>query len=237
MGGRSEAFITDTQARDHRTRARLALDADGRFLGLRVETAADLGAYLSTFGAAIPSAIYSALLAGVYSTPAVYVEVTGVFTNTVPTDAYRGAGRPEACFILERLADRAAAATGIDPVEIRRRNLVAKEAMPYKTPIGPTYDCGDFPRIMERALASAGYDGFAGRRAASEAAGRLRGIGIASFVESSGVAPSRLAGAMGARVGFFRIGRNPGRPGGRGAGAARQPTITARATPPALPRS
>ena len=203
VGGRSEAFITDTQARDHRTRARLALDADGHFLGLRVETAADLGAYLSTFGAAIPSAIYSALLAGVYSTPAVYVEVTGVFTNTVPTDAYRGAGRPEACYILERLADRAAAATGIDPVEIRRRNLVAKEAMPYKTPIGPTYDCGDFPRIMERALESAGYDGFAGRRAATEAAGRLRGIGIASFVESSGVAPSRLAGAMGARVGFF----------------------------------
>ena len=203
VGSRSEAFVTDTQARDHRTRARLALDEDGRFLGLRVETTADLGAYLSTFGAAIPSAIYSALLAGVYGTPAVYVEVTGVFTNTVPTDAYRGAGRPEACYILERLADRAAAATGVDPVEIRRRNLIPGEAMPYKTPIGPTYDCGDFPRIMERALEGAGYDGFAGRRAVSEAAGRLRGIGIASFVESSGVAPSRLAGAMGARVGFF----------------------------------
>ncbi|MDE0175223.1 MAG: xanthine dehydrogenase family protein molybdopterin-binding subunit [Defluviicoccus sp.] len=203
VGSRGEAFVTDTQARDHRTRAKLALDADGRFLGLRVETVADLGAYLSTFGAAIPSAIYSALLAGVYGTPAVCVEVTGVFTNTVPTDAYRGAGRPEACYILERLADRAAAAAGIDPVEIRRRNLVPADAMPYTTPIGPTYDCGDFPAILERALASAGYDGFAGRRAASEAAGRLRGIGIASFVESSGVAPSRLAGAMGARVGFF----------------------------------
>ena len=203
VGERGEAFVTDTQARDHRTRARLALDADGRFLGLRVETVADLGAYLSTFGAAIPSAIYSALLAGVYGTPAVYVEVTGVFTNTVPTDAYRGAGRPEACYILERLADRAAAATGIDAVEIRRRNLIRREAMPYKTPIGPTYDCGDFPKIMERALDAAGHDGFAARRAASEAAGRLRGIGIASFVESSGVAPSRLAGAMGARVGFF----------------------------------
>ena len=203
VGSRGEAFVTDTQARDHRTRAKLALDADGRFLGLRVETVADLGAYLSTFGAAIPSAIYSALLAGVYGTPAVYVEVTGVFTNTVPTDAYRGAGRPEACYILERLADRAAAAAGIDPVEIRRRNLVPADAMPYTTPIGPTYDCGDFPAILERALASAGHDGFAARRAASEAAGRLRGIGIASFVESSGVAPSRLAGAMGARVGFF----------------------------------
>ena len=203
IGERGEAFVTDTQARDHRTRALLALDAEGRFLGLRVETTADLGAYLSTFGAAIPSAIYSALLAGVYGTKAVYVEVTGVFTNTVPTDAYRGAGRPEACYILERLADRAAAATGVDPVEIRRRNLVPADAMPYRTPIGPTYDCGDFPKILERALEGAGHGGFAGRRAASEAAGRLRGIGIASFVESSGVAPSRLAGAMGARVGFF----------------------------------
>ena len=203
VGERMEAFVTDTQARDHRTRARLALDAEGGFLGLRVETTADLGAYLSTFGAAIPSAIYSALLAGVYSTPAVYVEVTGVFTNTVPTDAYRGAGRPEACYILERLADRAAAATGIDPVEIRRRNLVPTQSMPYRTPIGPTYDCGDFPKILERALQTAGHDDFDRRRAASEAAGRLRGIGMASFVESSGVAPSRLAGAMGARVGFF----------------------------------
>ena len=203
VGSRGEAFVTDTQARDHRTRAKLALDGDGRFLGLRVETVADLGAYLSTFGAAIPSAIYSALLAGVYGTQAVYVEVTGVFTNTVPTDAYRGAGRPEACYILERLADRAAAATGVDPVEIRRRNLIPGGAMPYTTPIGPTYDCGDFPKIMERALASADHEGFAERRAASQAEGRLRGIGIASFVESSGVAPSRLAGAMGARVGFF----------------------------------
>ena len=203
VGTRGEAFVTDTQARDHRTRAKLALDGDGRFLGLRVETVADLGAYLSTFGAAIPSAIYSALLAGVYGTPAVYVEVTGVFTNTVPTDAYRGAGRPEACYILERLADRAAAAAGVDPVEIRRRNLVPAEAMPYTTPIGPTYDCGDFPKIMERALASGDHGGFPARRAASEEAGCLRGIGIASFVESSGVAPSRLAGAMGARVGFF----------------------------------
>ncbi len=203
IGERSEGFITDTQARDHSTRARLALDADGRFLGLRVETAADLGAHLSTFGAAIPSAIYSALLAGVYATPAVCVEVTGVFTNTTPTDAYRGAGRPEACYILERLADRAAAALGMDRAEIRRRNLVPAGAMPYATPVGPTYDCGDFRGIMDRALAGADYDGFAARRAGSEAAGRLRGLGIACFVESSGVAPSRLAGAMGARVGFF----------------------------------
>ena len=118
---------------------------EGHFLGLRVDTVANLGAYVSTFGAGIPSAIYSALLAGVYRTPAIAVRSTGVFTNTLPTDAYRGAGRPEACYVLERLADEAARALGLDRAEIRRRNLVPVAAMPYKTPIGPTYDCGDFP--------------------------------------------------------------------------------------------
>ena len=143
-----KAFVSDNQARDHRTHAELALDADGHFLALHVETVANLGAYVSTFGADIPSAIYSALLAGVYRTPAIFVESTGVFTNTAPTDAYRGAGRPEACYVLERLADRAAEKLGIDRAEIRRRNLIPPSAMPYKTPIGPTYDCGDFPKIF-----------------------------------------------------------------------------------------
>jgi carbon-monoxide dehydrogenase large subunit len=200
---RTESFVSDNQARDHVTRCALALDADGRFLGLRVETLANLGAYVSTVGAAIPSAIYTALLAGVYATPAIHASVTGVFTTTVPTDAYRGAGRPEACFVLERLADEAARALGIDRAEIRRRNLVPASAMPYKTPIGPTYDCGDFPRIFARALALADYAGFAARRDAAAARGVLRGVGIACFVESSGVAPSKLAGALGARAGFF----------------------------------
>src|SRR4029079_1773734 len=157
LGGapRAESFVSDNQARDHLTRAKLAFDADGRFLALHVDTAANLGAYVSTFGAAIPSAIYSALFAGGYRTPAIFVEVTGVFTNTTPTDAFRGAGRPEACYVLERLADSAAKALGIDRAEIRRRNLIPPEAMPYKTPIGPTYDCGDFPKIFARALAIA----------------------------------------------------------------------------------
>jgi carbon-monoxide dehydrogenase large subunit len=203
IASRAESFVSDLQARDHVTRCALALDAHGRFLGLRVETTANLGAYVSTVGAAIPSAIYSALLAGVYATLAIHVEVTGVFTSTLPTDAYRGAGRPEACFVLERLADEAARALGLDRAEIRRRNLVPASAMPYRTPVGPTYDCGDFPRIFERALAAADYDGFEARRAASAAYGRLRGVGIACFVESSGVAPSKLAGALGARSGFF----------------------------------
>jgi carbon-monoxide dehydrogenase large subunit len=203
IAGRQESFLSDTQGRDHRTRAALALDRDGRFLALRVQTEANLGAYVSTFGAAIPGPIYSALLAGLYRTPAIYVEVKGVFSNTVPTDAYRGAGRPEACYVLERLADKAARELGIDRAEIRRRNLIPKEAMPYKTPIGPTYDCGDFPRILQRALHASDYAGFPSRRKISQSQGRLRGIGLACYVESSGVAPSRLAGMMGARGGFY----------------------------------
>ena len=200
---RQESFLSDTQGRDHRTRASLALDRDGRFLALRVNTQADLGAYVSTFGAAIPGPIYSALLAGLYRTPAIHIEVTGVFSNSVPTDAYRGAGRPEACYVLERLVDNAARALGLDRAEIRRRNLIPKAAMPYQTPIGPTYDCGDFPRIFERALQVSGYQNFPTRKRETENKGKLRGIGIACYLESSGVAPSRLAGMMGARVGFY----------------------------------
>jgi len=199
---RAESFLADNQARDHVSRGALALDGEGRFLALRVETFANLGAYVSTFGAAIPSAIYSSLLAGPYRTAAIHVTVTGVFTNTLPTDAYRGAGRPEACYLLERLADQAARELGIDRAEIRRRNLIPAAAMPYKTPIGPTYDSGDFPAVLERALDLGGYGGFEARRRAAMP-GCLRGIGIACYVESSGVAPSRFAGALGARAGFF----------------------------------
>jgi carbon-monoxide dehydrogenase large subunit len=211
---RTESFVSDLQARDHLTHAELAVDAEGRFLGLRVETLANLGAYVSHVGAGIPSAIYTALLAGVYRTPAIRVEVTGIFTNTLCTDAYRGAGRPEACYVLERLADRAARAVGLDRVEIRRRNLIPRAAMPYKTPIGPTYDCGDFPKMLGRALEAADYASFPKRREVSAGRGTLRGLGIACYVESSGVAPSRLAGAMGARVGFFESAQVRVDPGG-----------------------
>ena len=200
---RSECFVSDYQGRGHQTHAELALDAQGHFIALRVETVANIGAYVSTFGAGIPSAIYSALLAGVYRTPAIAVLSTGVFTNTVPTDAYRGAGRPEACYVLERLADEAARALEMDRAEIRRRNLVPAEAMPYKTPIGPTYDCGNFPKVFSRLLEIADYNGFAKRQSVALRKGKLRGFGIACYVESSGVAPSRMAAALGARVGFF----------------------------------
>ncbi|MBX9830007.1 MAG: xanthine dehydrogenase family protein molybdopterin-binding subunit [Xanthobacteraceae bacterium] len=203
VSSRSECFVADYQGRGHQTRAELAIDRDGHFLALKVETVANIGAYVSTFGAGIPSAIYSALLAGVYRTPAISVQSTGVFTNTVPTDAYRGAGRPEACFVLERLADEAARLLGLDRAEIRRRNLVPAEAMPYKTPIGPTYDCGNFPKVLSRLLEAADYQGFAKRQAAAAKTGKRRGFGFACYVESSGVAPSRFAAALGARVGFF----------------------------------
>ena len=194
IAGRQESFLSDTQGRDHLTRAELALDERGIFEALRVSTIADVGAYVSTFGAAIPGPIYTALLAGVYKTPNVHVEVTGVFSNTLPTDAYRGAGRPEACYVLERLADEAARKLGIDRAEIRRRNLIPRAAMPYKTPVGPTYDCGDFPKLLERALEISQY---------SRKRKPGRGMGIACYVESSGVAPSRLAGVMGAKGGFY----------------------------------
>ncbi|HEY2186235.1 MAG TPA: molybdopterin cofactor-binding domain-containing protein, partial [Xanthobacteraceae bacterium] len=200
---RSESFLADNQGRDHVTRAELALDADGRFLALRVSTLANLGAYVSTFGAAIPSVIYTSLLAGVYRTPAILVESTGVFTNTTPTDAYRGAGRPEACYVLERLADAAAKELGMDRAEIRRRNLISGSEMPYRTPIGPIYDCGDFPKIFTRVQALADYEKFECRRTEAARRGRLRGIGLACYIESSGIAPSRFAGALGARAGFF----------------------------------
>jgi len=203
VSDRSEAFLSDYQARDHATEAVLGLDDAGRFLALSVDTVANLGAWVSTFGAAIPGNIYAALLAGVYTTPAVAVRVRGAFTNTVPTDAYRGAGRPEACYLLERLADRAARHLGIDRLEIRRLNLIPASRMPYTAPTGPTYDSGDFPRMLDSAVTAAGWAGFAARREASAARGMLRGIGVACFVESAGVAPSGFAAARGARAGFY----------------------------------
>ncbi|MBL4721979.1 MAG: xanthine dehydrogenase family protein molybdopterin-binding subunit, partial [Alphaproteobacteria bacterium] len=141
---RGDSFISDAHGRDHITHAELAMDADGKFLALKVSTKANLGAYLSTFAAAVPTYLYGTLLAGVYATPAVYVEVKAVFTNTVPVDAYRGAGRPEASYLLERLVDRAARETGIDQAELRRKNFIASDAFPYQTPVALAYDSGDY---------------------------------------------------------------------------------------------
>ena len=200
---RSESFLGDYQGRGHVTHAELALDAGGRFLALRVNTLADMGAWVSTVGAAIPTTVYTALLSGPYRIPAIQAEVRTVFTNTVPTDAYRGAGRPEACFVLERLVEQAARQTGIDRIALRRRNFIPVSAMPYATPIGPIYDSGNFVKLFDRALLLADYDGFEARREAARARGMLRGFGVCYFVESSGVGPSKFAGAFGSRAGLF----------------------------------
>jgi carbon-monoxide dehydrogenase large subunit len=200
---RSEAFISDYQARDHDTHAEMALDAQGLILGVRVKTYAALGAYVSTVGAAVPTTVYTAVMSGPYKIPAIFAQVHAMFTNTVPTDAYRGAGRPEACFVLERLIEEAALQTGIDRFALRLKNFIRKEDMPYTTPLGPSYDSGDFERLFKQALVLADHDGFAKRREASRQKGLLRGFGICYFLESSGVAPSRYAGAFGARAGFF----------------------------------
>jgi aerobic carbon-monoxide dehydrogenase large subunit len=200
---RAEGFASDNQARDHLTHAELALDRDGKFLALRVATSANLGAYLSSFAPAIPTYCYGTLLAGTYTTPAIYVEVKGVFTNTVPVDAYRGAGRPEACYVVERLVDTAAREMGIDPAELRRRNFIPKDGYPYQTPVALTYDSGDYFTTLEMALTTADYSGFEQRRQESARQGKLRGIGIATYIEACAMAPSVLAGQLGARAGFY----------------------------------
>jgi carbon-monoxide dehydrogenase large subunit len=190
ISDRSEAFISDSHGRDNVTKAELALDAEGRILGLKVATAANLGAYLSQFGPYIPTVAGKGIQTGVYAVPAAYNEVKGVFTNTVPVDAYRGAGRPEAAYIIERLMDEAGRATGLGPIEIRRRNMIRPESMPCTTSLGHTYDSGDFPRLLSEAVKDADWDGFDARRRESEARGRLRGIGLAYYVEVCGGAPS-----------------------------------------------
>jgi len=200
---RAEGFVSDAHGRDHVTEAALALDEHGKFLGLRVETIANLGGYISTFGPNIPTNLYGPLLAGVYTTPAIYCEVKVVFTNTVPVDAYRGAGRPEATFVLERLVDIAATQIGLDKAEIRRRNMIAKEAYPYQTPVMVQYDSGDPKGCLERSLEIADWAGFPARKAASAKSGKLRGIGLSTYVEACGLAPSRIAGRLGARGGLY----------------------------------
>jgi carbon-monoxide dehydrogenase large subunit len=182
IGERAEAFLSDYQGRDHVTRAALALDAEHRFLALRVDTIANLGAYLSPKGVLSPTSNTPAL-AGPYRTPAIHVAVTGVFTNTVPTDVYRGAGRPEAIYTLERLVDAAARDLGVDPAELRRRNLVTPDEMPFQTPLGLVYDSGDFAHVLDEALRRAGREGFAARRAESARRGKLRGLGFSHYVE------------------------------------------------------
>ncbi len=201
---RSEAFLSDAHGRDHATVAELGLDANGKFLAMRVHTTANLGAYLSTFASSVPTILYATLLAGQYTTPKIYAEVTGVFTNTAPVDAYRGAGRPEATYVVERLVETAAHELKIDPAELRRRNFI--KTFPYATPVGLTYDVGDYDATLREVIELADVAGFETRRAASAAKGLKRGMGYSTYIEACGLAPSNIAGALGARAGLFEAG-------------------------------
>ena len=198
---RSESFVSDAHGRDHVTKAELAMDKNGKFLALRVTTTANMGAYLSTFASAIPTILYATLLAGQYATPAIYVEVTSVFTNTAPVDAYRGAGRPEATYVVERLVETAAREMKLDPAEIRRRNFI--KTFPYQTPVALLYDIGDYDATLTEAIRLGDVAGYAKRKDESARRGKLRGLGYACYIEACGIAPSNVAGALGARAGLF----------------------------------
>jgi len=201
---RSESFLSDAHGRDHHTHAEIALDPNGKFLGMRVKTTANLGAYLSTFGSSVPTYLYGTLMAGQYTAPAIYVEVDSAFTNTAPVDAYRGAGRPEATFVVERLVTECARELKIDQAEIRRRNFIT--TFPYQTPVALAYDTGNYHATLDGALELADVAGFPKRRAEAEKRGMRRGLGFATYIEACGLAPSNVAGALGARAGLFETG-------------------------------
>ncbi len=200
---RTESFITDAHGRDHVTKIELALDKNGMFQAIRTDTYANMGAYLSTFSTSVPTWLHGTLMAGNYKTPLIYVNVKAVFTNTVPVDAYRGAGRPEATFQLERVIDKAAREMGIDPVEIRQKNFIQKDEFPYATPVALEYDTGDYVATMDKLHEIADLEGFEVRANASKEKGLLRGLGINCYIEACGIAPSNLVGMLGARAGLY----------------------------------
>ncbi|MBM4205433.1 MAG: xanthine dehydrogenase family protein molybdopterin-binding subunit [Gammaproteobacteria bacterium] len=203
---RSEAFLADAHGRDHLTHAELGTDAAGNFVALKVHTVANLGAYLSTFGSSVPTYLYGTLLAGQYLTPNIHVEVQGVFTNTAPVDAYRGAGRPEATYVIERIVENAARELRKDPADLRRQNMIRPEQFPYQTPVALVYDIGDYEKSLDKALSLIDYAAFPARRRLSESRGKRRGIGMACYIEACGLAPSKLAIALGAGVGLYESG-------------------------------
>lgn len=198
---RSEAFISDAHGRDHVTTIELALDGDNNFTAVRTDTMANMGAYLSTFAPSVPTWLHGTLMAGNYKTPLIYINVKAVFTNTVPVDAYRGAGRPEATFQLERVIDKASRELGVDPIALRRQNFITE--FPYATPVAVEYDTGDYVATMDKLEDIADLSGFAARRDASKDKGMLRGIGVNCYIEACGIAPSNLVGQLGARAGLY----------------------------------
>ena len=200
---RTEAFLTDAHGRDHLTKIELACEKDGTFIAFRTETMANVGAYLSNFSTATPTFLHGTLMAGNYTVPNVYVNVKAVFTNTAPVDAYRGAGRPEATYSIERVIDKAARELGIDPIAIRRKNFVKPDQYPFTSAAGLEYDSGNYDALMDTLEKHIDRDGFAARRKASEARGMLRGLGLNAYIEACGIAPSNLVGVLGSRVGLY----------------------------------
>jgi aerobic carbon-monoxide dehydrogenase large subunit len=198
---RSEAFLADAHGRDHVTHAEMAFDADGRIAAVRVKTIANLGAYMSTFSSSIPTYLYATLLSGQYEIPAIYCEVDAVYTNTVPVDAYRGAGRPEATFVVERLVEVGAREMALDPVELRRKNFI--RSFPHQTPVIMNYDAGDYAGALRKALELADLKGFGKRKRESVRQGKLRGVGFSTYIEACGIAPSAAVGSLGAGVGLW----------------------------------
>ncbi len=198
---RSEAFLADAHGRDHVTRAEMAFDAEGKVTGLKVKTIANLGAYMSTFSSSVPTYLYGTLLSGQYEIPAIHCEVDAVYTNTVPVDAYRGAGRPEATFVVERLIEVGAREMGIDPADLRRKNFIRK--FPHQTPVIMNYDAGDYHASLKKALEIADYPGFGKRKRESARRGRLRGLGLSTYIEACGIAPSQAVGSLGCGVGLW----------------------------------
>ena len=202
---RSEAFLSDTQGRDNITQGEIALDKDGRFLAMRTRNVANMGAYLSTFAPMIPTMAGTKVLASIYGFQAIYANVIGVFTNTVPVDAYRGAGRPESNYLVERLIDTAAREIGMDRVALRKLNMVQPGAMPYRSAMGQMYDSGEFERVMDAAMVNIGWAGFEARRAEAAKRGRKRGIGMAYYLEATGGAPTERAEIRFADDGFVDV--------------------------------
>lgn len=200
---RTQAFLGDAHGRDHINNVKLGLDKNNKIVGLRVDTIANLGAYLSAFAMVTPTYLHGTLLSGCYDIPAIYTNVKGVCTTTVNVDAYRGAGRPEATYLLERTMDYAAKQIGMDPAEFRRINFIPKDAFPYQTAVALQYDIGDYEAPLDKAMEMIGYAGFEGRRAEAAKHGKYRGIGLSSYIEACGIAPSAVVGALGGRVGLY----------------------------------
>ena len=201
VSDRTEAFLTDAHGRDHVSTVKLAFDADNQITGLKVDTIANLGAYMSLFSSSVPTYLYATLLSGQYVIPAIHANVRTVYTNTAPVDAYRGAGRPEATYLLERVMETAARELNVSPAELRRRNFVRE--FPYQTPVIMCYDAGDYEASLDAAMRAIDYEGFASRKAEAERRGKKRGIGMSCYIEACGIAPSQAVGSLGAGVGLW----------------------------------